>query len=157
VYIFVLKEAVLGLLIVLETLFRLGWVDPPLPLFLDVVHFLFLFSALLYVVETYLLYTFLLSIVSTTVKISKDYKDQLDRLQAKLLITTGKKVSLQALLELLVSLGVELEGELAERVAAESGSLSPAEIVEILNQSTDWTVETSEENIDEILYGDEKS
>jgi len=91
--------------------------------------------------------------VSTTVKISKDYKDRLDRLQASLLIATGKKISLQELLEMLVELGAELEDELQNRVSGEHVTLDAEAVSRIFNMSSDWGIETDEESLDKTLYG----
>ncbi len=92
--------------------------------------------------------------MSTTVKISREYKDRLDRLQASLLIATGKKISQQELLEMLVQLGIELEDELQERVSDETETLRPETISRIMNMPTDWGVETSEDIIDKTIYGE---
>ena len=102
------------------------------------------------------MYTFLLLYVSTTVKISKDYKERLDKLQASLLIATGKKVSLQELLEILVQLGVDQESALKERLTGESQPKNNELTSKILNMPSDWGIETSEETIDKIIYGDKQ-
>lgn len=102
------------------------------------------------------MYTCLLLYVSTTVKISKDYKERLDRLQASLLLATGKKIPLQELLEMLVQLGVDQETTLQERVTGESNAIKPERSSKILKMPSDWGVETSEKTIDKIIYGDKK-
>lgn len=93
--------------------------------------------------------------MSTSVKISRDYKNRLDKLQASLLLSTGKKVSQQELLEMLVQLGIELEDKLQEKVSDEPKTIDPKTITEIMEMPTDWGFETSEETLDKIIYGEE--
>ncbi|MBN2336775.1 hypothetical protein JXL21_14555 [Candidatus Bathyarchaeota archaeon] len=91
--------------------------------------------------------------MATSVKISREYKDRLDRLQAKLLLATGAKLSQQELLELLVLLGTELEDEIVKRLNGLVSPLGSEAIREILARTADWGVETSEDTINETLYG----
>lgn len=93
--------------------------------------------------------------MSTSVKISRDYKNRLDKLQASLLLSTGKKVSQQELLEMLVQLGIELEDKLQEKVSDEPKTIDPKTITEIMEMPTDWGFETSEETLDKTIYGEE--
>ena len=92
--------------------------------------------------------------MATSVKISREYKEKLDRLQARLYLTTGKKLSLQEVLEMLVSLGSNNEDILVEMTQGETASIGSDDIEAILNTPVDWGKETSEETIDKVLYGD---
>lgn len=92
--------------------------------------------------------------MATSVKISKEYKDKLDRLQARLYLTTGKKLSLQELLEILVSIGSDHEDIVVEMAQGEAAMLDLEDMKAILNSTVDWGQETSEDVIDKILYGD---
>jgi len=91
--------------------------------------------------------------MSTTVRIGREYKKKLDRLQARLFIKTGKRISLQRLLELAVSLSIESEEELIGSISNDL-QLSEDEVKEILASPRDWGVVTSEEEIDRELYGE---
>ncbi len=91
--------------------------------------------------------------MATSVKISREYKEKLDRLQARLYLVTGKKLSLQELLEMLVSLGSDREEIVAEMAQGAAGILDPDDVKAILDSPVDWGYESGEEKIDEILYG----
>ena len=90
--------------------------------------------------------------MATSVKISREYKEKLDRLQARLYLTTGKKLSLQELLETLITLGSYREEIVAAMAQSAAGTLTPEEVKAILDSSLDWGVETSEEEIEDTLY-----
>ena len=92
--------------------------------------------------------------MATTVKISKEYKEKLDRLQARLYLVTRKKLSLQEVLEILVSLGCEYEEIVVEKAQGGVVKLDSADVKAILDSSVDWGMETSEDTIDKILYGE---
>jgi mRNA-degrading endonuclease RelE of RelBE toxin-antitoxin system len=92
--------------------------------------------------------------MATTVKISREYKEKLDRLQARLYLVTGKKLSLQEVLEILVSLGSEHEEIIVEKAQGEVSKLDSADIRVILDSPIDWGRETSEDTLDKILYGE---
>ena len=88
----------------------------------------------------------------TSVKISEEGKRILDVLQAKLILATGKKVSQQELLDMIVKFSAEKE-ELIRLLAGVRLPLHPKDVEALLNMPTDWGVETREEEIDEYLYG----
>jgi mRNA-degrading endonuclease RelE of RelBE toxin-antitoxin system len=92
--------------------------------------------------------------MATTVKISKEYKEKLDRLQARLYLVTRKKLSLQEVLEILVSLGSEYEDIVVEKAQGGVVKLDSADLKSILDSSVDWGMETSEDTIDKVLYGE---
>ena len=91
--------------------------------------------------------------MSTSVKISGDCKRLLDKLQARLVILKGRKISQQELLDTMVRLLAEREDELLSYMAGVSLPLSPREVEKLMELPTDWGVETSEEEIDIYLYG----
>jgi len=87
------------------------------------------------------------------VKISGESKHLLDTLQARLLITTGKKISQQELLDMLVRFSREREDELFGLIVGAQLPLPPEEVEKLMKIPTDWGVETREEEIDMHLYG----
>jgi len=90
--------------------------------------------------------------MATSVKISREYKEKLDCLQARLYLTTGKKLSLQEILETLITLGSYREEIVAAMAQSAAGTLTPEEVKAILDSPLDWGVETSEEEIEDTLY-----
>jgi len=91
--------------------------------------------------------------MSTSVKISSECKRLLDKLQARLIIAKGRKISQQELLDTVVRLSTEKEGELIKYMASVSLPLPPEEVERLMKLPTDWGVETGEEEIDKYLYG----
>ncbi len=91
--------------------------------------------------------------MSTSVKISRESKRLLDKLQARLVITTGKKVSQQELLDTLMRFSTEREDEFFGLITGVRLPLPPEETEELMEMPTDWGVETREEEIDTHLYG----
>jgi len=91
--------------------------------------------------------------MSTSVKISSECKRLLDKLQARLIIAKGRKISQQELLDTVVRLSTEKEGELIKYMASVSLPLHPEEVERLMKLPTDWGVETGEEEIDKYLYG----
>lgn len=94
--------------------------------------------------------------MSTSVKISGEGKSLLDKLQARLVIVTGRKVSQQELLEKLVRLSAERVDELISYMAGIKLPLPPEEVEKLMKLRTDWGVETGEEEIDVYLYGNKE-
>jgi len=91
--------------------------------------------------------------MTTSVKMSEEGKCTLDALQAKILLTTGKKLSQQELLDMLVKLSAQREEELVKLITGIKLPLHPEELEKLMKLPTDWGVKTKEEEIDEILYG----
>ncbi len=91
--------------------------------------------------------------MSTSVKISGEGKRLLDKLQARLVIVTGKKISQQELLDTLMRFSTEWEDELFGLITGVRLPLPPEEIDVIMEMPADWGVETREEEIDIHLYG----
>jgi len=90
--------------------------------------------------------------MTTSVKMSEEGKYTLDALQAKILLATGKKLSQQELLDLLVKLSAQREEELVKLIAGVKLPLHPEELEKLMKLPTDWRIKTKEEEIDEILY-----
>ena len=91
--------------------------------------------------------------MSTSVKISVECKRLLERLQARLVIATGKKMSQQELLDTLVKLSMEKEDELIKRIAGVKIPLPSEDVDKLMSLPADWGIETREEEIDLYLYG----
>ena len=91
--------------------------------------------------------------MTTSVKISESGKRTLEKLQAKLVLACGKKVSQQELLDMIVEASAEREKELIQRITGVKLPLSPSEIERLLEVPTDWGVETKEEELNKYLYG----
>lgn len=89
----------------------------------------------------------------TTVRVRDEDKAALDALQARYTLATGDRISLEELVGRIVALAEEHEDELV--LDDEAPALSPEEIEAFHAGISDWGVETSEEMIDEILYGDD--
>ncbi|HDQ06541.1 MAG TPA: hypothetical protein ENN36_07465 [Candidatus Bathyarchaeota archaeon] len=84
---------------------------------------------------------------------SEEGKSVLDALQAKILLATGKKLSQQELLDMLVKLSAQQEDELVKLIAGVKLPLHPEELEKLMKLPTDWEIKTKEKEIDEILYG----
>lgn len=89
----------------------------------------------------------------TTVRISDDASRKLDQLQARLRLKTGRRVTKQSIIEGLVERALE-EEEPVILLKAPNYPL-PKQIQKmILEAPFDWGLETREEDIDRILYGE---
>lgn len=91
--------------------------------------------------------------MTTTVRIPRKASRKLDRIAARILLQTGRKVSKQDLLDLILEVGLDEEALLA-RVVEINLPLPDDVWQRVLGKSTDWGVPTREEDIDRILYGD---
>lgn len=91
--------------------------------------------------------------MSASVKMSEEGKRLLDRLQARLVIATGEKISQQELLDTLVKFSSEREDELFGLITGVQLPLPPGEIEKLMEMPTDWGIETREEEVDTHLYG----
>lgn len=91
----------------------------------------------------------------TSVKMDEHTKSRLEELQALVKLRTGRKVTQQELLDRLVDQAYESREELVESFQVDDGweGLSEEEIEQWLSGTTDWGEETTEGDIDEVLYG----
>lgn len=90
---------------------------------------------------------------ATTVKVSKGTSRKLEALQARIRLRSGKRVTKQSIIE-----------DLVERASEDDESLillkapkypMPEKVRRLILQAPfDWGVETREEDIDKILYGE---
>ena len=91
--------------------------------------------------------------MSTSVKVTDRTKSRLEELQAEIRLETGKNVTQQELLERMVTKPYESKDELIDEFRDEYEPPSADEVDQWLSGTIDSGVETSEEDIDEILYG----
>jgi hypothetical protein len=91
--------------------------------------------------------------ISKSVKLDDDAKHLLDRLQAKVVLSAGRKMSQEELLKTIIRFADEREEELVARVAGVRFPLSGNERKSVLALAGDWGVGTEAASIDETLYG----
>lgn len=91
--------------------------------------------------------------MATAVRMDAETKDRLEELQALIKLETGRKVTQQELLERLVEHGLADRDAIVDAFRTPRLPLSDDEVEALLAGATDWGVETTEEEIDEILYG----
>lgn len=104
------------------------------------------------VVEKYIPYTSIHTSVSTTVRVPRETSRKLDQLAARILLRTGRKISKQNLVELILDVGLDEEALMA-RILGVNFPLSDEVWKRVGRKSQDWGVDTREEDIDRILYG----
>ena len=93
--------------------------------------------------------------MATSVKLGEDAKDKLEQLQAELRLERGRKVSQQELLDRIVSREFESKAALFDSFEDDFEGLSDEEIEAFLSNTFDSGVETTEDDIDRILYEEE--
>ncbi|MEM2144237.1 MAG: hypothetical protein QW279_02670 [Candidatus Jordarchaeaceae archaeon] len=91
--------------------------------------------------------------MSTSVKISEESKRILEAIQARIVLKTGRKLSQQELLDMMVKSFDGRDEELIKLLGIVRFPLLPEEIEKLMEIPEDWGVETSEEEIDRLLYG----
>ncbi|WP_132059272.1 hypothetical protein [Halorussus amylolyticus] len=98
--------------------------------------------------------------MSSSVDISDRTKSRLEALQADIRSETGREVSQDELLDRIVEHGYDSKEALVESFRDDANvnsddwdGLSEDEIDAFLSGTSDWGFETSEEDIDEVLYG----
>ncbi|RQG95119.1 hypothetical protein [Natrarchaeobius chitinivorans] len=92
--------------------------------------------------------------MSTSVKVTDTTKSRLEELQAEIRLETGRNVTQQELLERIVTSSYESKDELIDSFRDEFEPLSEEEIDRWLSGTIDSGVETKEEDIDDVLYGE---
>lgn len=95
--------------------------------------------------------------MSTSVKVDEERKSRLEELQAEIKLETGKKVTQQELLGRLIDNAYRTRADLIDSFRDEEVSLTDEEVEEFLGFTFDSGTETSEEDIDQILYDHEQS
>lgn len=92
--------------------------------------------------------------MATSVKVTTTTKSRLEELQAEIRLETGRNVTQQELLERIVTDTYESKAALIDSFRDEFEPLSEDEIEQWLSGSSDWGVETTEQDIDAVLYGE---
>lgn len=92
--------------------------------------------------------------MSTAVRMGEGAKDRLEELQALVKLETGRQVTLIELLDRIVEHGYEDRDAIVDDFREPDLPLSEEEKERFFSGTSDWGVETTEEEIDEILYGE---
>ncbi len=90
--------------------------------------------------------------MSTSVRVPRESSKKLDVLAARILLRTGRKVSKQDLIELILEAGLDEEALLA-RILGIQLPVPDKVWTRLRDLPVDWGVETREEDIDRVLYG----
>lgn len=91
--------------------------------------------------------------MATAVKMDEESKSILEELQAEIKLRTGKKVTQQEIMAMLLEDAYESKSGFVDSFRETKVPLSEAEI-ERMNEGTfDSGTETREEDIDDVLYG----
>lgn len=93
--------------------------------------------------------------MTTSVKIGEKTKDRLETLQAEIKLETGRKVTQQELLDRIVAREFESKDELIGSFHDGWEGLDGEGVERWLSGTSDWGVETTEAEIDRILYDEE--
>ncbi|NIB98479.1 hypothetical protein [Halobacterium sp. R2-5] len=91
--------------------------------------------------------------MSKAVKVDEDAKSRLEELQAEIRLRTGRSVTQQELLSRLIDDAYESRTEVVDSFRESTVPLSEDEKELMREGRFDSGVETTEEDIDEILYG----
>jgi len=81
----------------------------------------------------------------TSIKVKENTKKKLDILQSKFTISTGKKISLQNLLDKLSDYAIQHERDFIKK-------MPPLEDDPAWKEGIDWGIETDASKVDEYLY-----
>ncbi len=92
--------------------------------------------------------------MTTTIKIDDDTKSRFDKLQARIFVETGKKLTKQEILELLLEHAEKDEEEIVLKLSGINFPPSPEERERILSLQADFGFDTSKVNEDKIIYED---
>jgi len=95
--------------------------------------------------------------MSTSVKIDREDKERLERLQALITLRIGRRMTQQEILSKLIRDAYERGEEFIEDLFGGCTKLSDEEFERVLSLIEDWGVETSWEDIDRVLYGEEEA
>lgn len=89
--------------------------------------------------------------MATTVRIQDGDKAVLDALQARYVLATGRRISLDDLLHRIVQLAEEHADSIV--LEDEAPRLTAEEVKAFRRGASDWGVVTREDDIDRVLYG----
>ncbi|WP_199506019.1 MULTISPECIES: hypothetical protein [unclassified Haloferax] len=91
--------------------------------------------------------------MATSVKMDDETKSRLERLQAEIRLKTGTRVTQQEVLARLVENAVESKADLIDSFREERIPLSASERERFHDGMVSSGVTTTEEDIDDVLYG----
>lgn len=91
--------------------------------------------------------------MATAVKVEEDAKDRLEELQAEIRLRTGQRVTQQELLTRLIDDAYESRDDVIDSFRESTVPLSSAEREAMQEGRFSSGTETTEEDIDDILYG----
>lgn len=86
-------------------------------------------------------------------RVREEDKEKLERLRAMATLASGQKVSQEALLGAVLDDALSHRERFLAETFGERKPLSGKEFEKLLSLVSDWGVETSSREIDEILYG----
>lgn len=91
--------------------------------------------------------------MATSVKMDDDTKSRLERLQAEIRLQTGKRVTQQEILARLVERALESKGDLVDSFREERVPVPETRREAFHEGMVSSGVTTTEEDIDDVLYG----
>ena len=91
--------------------------------------------------------------MSTTVKIDEETKKELDKIQAKILLKSGHKLTQQELLKKIIKFILKKEDEFFSNFIIDWTPMKDEEWEQLKSFITDFGFKTTEETIDSELYG----
>ena len=94
--------------------------------------------------------------MSTSVKISEDDKEKLEKLQAQLTLKIGQKTTQQEILSKLIEEAYAKSDEFVKKLSQANVPMSDQEYEKILSLVEDWEIETNWEEIDRIVYNSKR-
>ena len=92
--------------------------------------------------------------MTASIKISDKSKKILDRIQAKITLSTEKKATLQEIIDLIMDYVDRNEDIIIKEPKEKKHPLNEEDIKRLRNFPWDFGVVTKEEDIDNILYGE---
>ena len=91
--------------------------------------------------------------MATSVKMDDDTKSRLERLQAEIRLETGSRVTQQEILARLVERAIESKADLIDSFREQRVPLAEADRERVHDEMVSSGVTTTEDDIDDILYG----
>lgn len=92
--------------------------------------------------------------MTSTVKIDPEFKKEIDKLQAKVIMKTGEKITQQELLARILKFVLTNESEFFKNFIFDWQPLPDSEWDNIKSYITDFSKPTKEETIDSEIYGE---
>lgn len=91
--------------------------------------------------------------MGTTVRVRDEDKEKLERLRARAILSSGAKVTQEELLGHLLDQALSRGESFLADIFGPKLPLSDREFEKVKGLISDWGVETSSQDIDQILYG----